>query len=343
MHTPSIRVLLLLMTLCVCASGCRDKGKKAPGTPEDAGVMTDEDVRSKRLPRGCAETLDQTTATGFYESVRCIFEGEDAVQVGVKDGVIGPIRVAVLQGSVLDRDGAPLSGVRVRVLHGEQYGETLTSEAGTYDLAVNGGGQITLVFEKDGYMRVQRHRDTRPRRFVPYPTVVLMPRNEVAGRVSLGSMQGPTLVRGPTEQDESGERAHAVLFEPGTRAMAKMPSGQDIALSDLSVRVTEVTVGERGPEAMPADLPPTSGYTYAIDLSIDEAESMGAVDVTFDPPLINYVDNFLGFPAGTTVPVGYFDEEEDAWHPSESGVVLDIVDIVGGAAVIDVDGGGKGG
>ena len=89
---------------------------------------------------------------------------------------------------------------------------------------------------------------------------------------------------------------------------------------------------------MPAELPPNVGYTYAVEFSADEALAAGAQDVVFDQPVISYVDNFLGFPAGTTVPVGYYDEEKAAWVPSESGVVLKIVAISGSLAELDVTG-----
>ena len=55
---------------------------------------------------------------------------------------------------------------------------------------------------------------------------------------------------------------------------------------------------------MPAPLPPTSGYTYALELTADEALAAGATHVTFDPPLAFYVENFLDFPVGEVVPAG---------------------------------------
>jgi RHS repeat-associated protein len=298
-------------------------------------------VSTHPLPRGCASVVDLTAATGFYESVRCLFEGSDPVQKGVAPGIIEPERVAVLQGRVTDKHGAPLEGVAVTVLHGAEYGQTLTGTQGTYDLAVNGGGQVTLKFAKLGFIRVQRQREVEPRRFAPFPEVALLAREPVAGTVALDAMQGPLLVRGTEQKDSDGARAHAVVFQPGTRAMAQMPSGEGIPLSNLSVRLTEFTVGERGVAAMPGDLPPTSAYTYALDLTVDEAESMGAKQVRFDPPLVNYTDNFLKFPAGTTVPVGYYDEDKSAWEPSESGIVIAIVGSSSGRAELDVTGDGR--
>lgn len=71
-------------------------------------------------------------------------------------------------------------------------------------------------------------------------------------------------------------------------------------LAALNVRATEYTVGSSGPSAMSAPLPPNSAYTYAVEFSVDEADSAGAKGVTFSQPIINYVENFLGFPAGNT-------------------------------------------
>ena len=52
------------------------------------------------------------------------------------------------------------------------------------------------------------------------------------------------------------------------------------------------------PRRCPASCPPTSGYTYAVELSVDEAVDAGATEVRFNQPVVNYVENFLGFPVG---------------------------------------------
>jgi hypothetical protein len=86
-----------------------------------------------------------------------------------------------------------------------------------------------------------------------------------------------------------------------------MPDGGRQPLTRLSVRATHYTVGENGPEAMPAALPPQSGYTFAVELSVDEALAAGATGVRFSRPVPFYVENFLNFPAGGVVPPGYYD------------------------------------
>jgi RHS repeat-associated protein len=99
-------------------------------------------------------------------------------------------------------------------------------------------------------------------------------------------------------------------------------------------------VGERGPEAMPGTLPATTSYTYAVELSVDEADAIGAHSVVFDRPVGFYLENFLDFPVGTVVPLGYYDRAKAAWIAADSGVVLGIVAHSGGLAAIDLDGDG---
>ncbi len=57
------------------------------------------------------------------------------------------------------------------------------------------------------------------------------------------------------------------------------------------MRHTEFTVGEKGPLAMPAELPVESAYTYALVFTADQALAAGAENVYFSQPLPFYVDN----------------------------------------------------
>ncbi|MEW8052519.1 MAG: RHS repeat-associated core domain-containing protein [Candidatus Thiodiazotropha sp.] len=92
---------------------------------------------------------------------------------------------------------------------------------------------------------------------------------------------------------------------------------------------------------MPAPLPPASGYTYAVELSADEAIAAGAKRVEFNQLLPLYVDNFLDFPVGQPVPIGYYDFELSAWVPSEDGRIVQILRIENGRAVLDTEGNGE--
>ncbi|MBN1575942.1 MAG: hypothetical protein JW913_05280 [Chitinispirillaceae bacterium] len=102
------------------------------------------------------------------------------------------------------------------------------------------------------------------------------------------------------------------------------------------MRATEYTVGEEGEKAMPAQLPPGVGYTYCVDLSAD-----GVDDVHFNQPVYLYLENFLNFPVGGIVPVGWYDKNRVAWIPADNGKIVQVVSIENNLAMIDVDGSGQ--
>jgi len=52
----------------------------------------------------------------------------------------------------------------------------------------------------------------------------------------------------------------------------------------------------------------------------------GAERVKFDKPVTVWVDNFLGFPVGEIVPVGYYDRDRAQWLPMKNGVVVRLLD-----------------
>jgi RHS repeat-associated protein len=93
---------------------------------------------------------------------------------------------------------------------------------------------------------------------------------------------------------------------------------------------------------MPGELPPTSGYTYAVELSADEAAAAGANEIRFDRPVPVYLENFLGFPAGTVVPAGYYDRSRAFWLAAgQDGRVIQVLSVTGGIASLDLDGSGQ--
>ena len=119
-----------------------------------------------------------------------------------------------------------------------------------------------------------------------------------------------------------------------------MPDGSSQPAEQLTLRLTEVTVGTNGPAAMPAPLPPTSAYTFCADFGADEAASVGARSIRFNQPVWGYVDNFIGLPVGTLVPNGYYDREKAAWVPQENGLAIEILGVSNGQAEVDLIGGG---
>src|SRR5207245_7782631 len=133
------------------------------------------------------------------------------------------------------------------------------------------------------------------------------------------SMTAPVVARGSRVSDSSGVRQATLVVPMGTSAVMRMPTGTMQPLPTAHIRATEFTVGDDGDKAMPAALPPQSAYTYAVELRADEA---GEAKVEFNQPLPFFVENFLGFPVGTTIPSGYYDETRGTWVADESGRVV---------------------
>ena len=97
-----------------------------------------------------------------------------------------------------------------------------------------------------------------------------------------------------------------MLFPAGTTAALVQPDGSTVPATTLSVRFTEYTVGPNGPKAMPGNLPPTSTYTYAVELGADEAVAkVNGRDVVFNQPVVFYVENFMHVPVGQIVPARF--------------------------------------
>ncbi|MBK9516044.1 MAG: PASTA domain-containing protein [Anaeromyxobacter sp.] len=283
------------------------------------------------VPAGVATTLAASTAF--------LYEGPDPIQTGVAPGTIRPERAAVLRGALWTRAGAPLSGARVRVVGHPELGETLSRADGRYDLAVNGGGTMTVSMEAEGYLPSQRQVVAPWAGFVSVPDVVLIPLDPAVTTVASGAI-ALQVARGTASSDDSGTRRSTVLFPAGTSASLLMPDGTTVPAPVLHFRSTEYTVGASGPEAMPGTLPASSAYTYAVELSADEGLAGGASHVVFSTPVVHYVENFLGFPAGTAVPYGWYDRDAGLWRAGENGVVLTVLGATGGAADVALDAGG---
>jgi RHS repeat-associated protein len=292
--------------------------------------------RSERCPQ---ETpLDLTVPTTLAGSTGFLYSGPDPVQTGVAPGTIEEHRAAVLRGRVTDRSGSPLAGVAVTVLHHPEFGRTRTRPDGVFDMVVNGGGPLTVDYVLSGYLPVQRQVQARWQEFNWLPDVVLIPYDPQVTRIDLNAAVAIQVAQGSVASDADGTRQATLFFTQGTQAHMVLPGGAAVGLASLHVRATEYTVGETGAQAMPAALPPWSGYTYAVELSADEAVAAGAVQVRFDRPVTFYVENFLGFPAGGIVPVGYYDRQAGRWVGSENGRVIRVLAVEGGLAELDTDG-----
>lgn len=276
----------------------------------------------------------------FFDRVRHLVDGGGARQRDVDLDALDPSRVIRVFGYVKDDSDAPLSGVRVELLSEDAspFGWTETRADGRFDLVVHAASRLVVRYRKEGFLESQRLlRPTRPNEHVAAPEVVLVPLDPIVTTVRAGEV---AIARGSRVDDGDGARQATLLFPEGLSASAELPDGTRVPLSTLSVRATEYTVGARGPARMPGTMPRQIAYTYAVELSVDEAESMGATGVAFDRPVPFYVDNFLGMPVGGVVPTGFYDRRRGEWIPVDDGRVIAIIGREGELATIDVDGDG---
>ena len=283
---------------------------------------------------------DATGFPTFMERIRYLFEGEPAIQRGVTPGYLTPSRVSVVRGRVRDAQGAPLAGVAVRVLGDDHTGWTWTAADGVFTIAIPGGGRQTIDLRLDGHLPVQRALNAPARDYGWIDDVVMTARDPIANPVDLtdGVMD---VARGSVEADDNGARQATLLFPPGITASMTLANGAVVPLEQMTVRATEYTVGEDGPEAMPGELPGNSAYTYAVELDVDEAVAAGAVQVDFSESVVVYLENYRDFPVGEWIPVGWFDRREGNWQARPNGRVVQIIAVEGGRALLDVDGDGN--
>jgi RHS repeat-associated protein len=316
--------------------------KVSIGTAVDYVVSLGPDTGLPPNPATIAPAVDPTVATTVSASTQFLYSGSNPIQTGVAPGTIEARRAAVIRGRVLADDNQALPGVIVTILNHPELGQTKTRSDGAYDLAVNGGGQLTVVFNKDGYLPSQRNVLNVPwQGYAVVEDAVLIAKDSKVTTLNLNSPEPMKVAQGSVVTDSDGQRQATLMIPQGVTAQVYNPDGTTRTVSQLHFRATEYTVGPDGPKKMPGPLPPTSGYTYAVELSADEAiTKIAGKDVLFSQPVPFYVDNFLNMPVGIQVPVAYWDKTKNAWIPSDDGKVIKILSITNGLADIDADGDG---
>lgn len=292
-------------------------------------------------PVTVAPPINPTVTTTLGAATQFLYTGPNPIQTGVAAGTIQMERAAVLRGRVIDHNGAALSRVKITVLDHPELGQTLSRADGRFDMAVNGGGLLTVQYEKVGYITSQRQMKVEWQQFEEYPDVALMGYDPQVTAIDLSTAIPIQVAQGSVMSDSDGSRRSVLMFKQGTTATMVLANNSTQGLVNLHVRTTEFTVGDMGNEAMPGDLPATSGYTYAVEFSVDEAVAAGAKAVQFNQPVINYLENFLNFPVGVNVPSGVYDRESGIWMPQASGRVVKILAINNGLADLDIDGNGQ--
>jgi RHS repeat-associated protein len=304
-------------------------------------TVNDDPVPPPPDPSTVAPPISKGVATTIGLATQFLYTGANPIQTGVAPGTIEPKRAAVLRGHVVGQGGAPLAKVKITIGNHPEYGQTYSRADGMFDIAVNGGGVLTLNYEKLGFLPVQRKNNVPWQDFVMLPDVVMMGYDPAVSFIDLSAAIPVQVAQGTAMTDGDGTRRSTLFFVQGTMATMKFANGSTQPLSQLHVRATEYTVGANGPKAMPGELPSTSAYTYAVEYSVDEAVAAGAATVTFSQPVIQYLENFLNFPVGTDVPAGSYDRTNSIWMPESSGRVVKILSVGGGQANLDLDGSGQ--
>ena len=292
-------------------------------------------------PEEIAPPVDSGVVTNLNTATEFIYTGDNPIQTGVVSDTIDARQVAVLRGRVLKPDNNPFPGVKITILDHPEFGYTYSRDDGLFDMVVNGGGLITINYDRQGSLPAQRQMDVPWQTYAWAPDVVLIPLDTNVTTVDLNqTAEDFVVVQGSVSVDGRGKRQSTLLFPQGIAAELVLPGGITQTITTLDVRATEYSVGENGVAAMPAELPPGVGFTYAAELSVDEALQAGAQAVQFDQPLINYVENFLGFATGDEVPAYTYDKDQAHWVPSPNGRVIEILGITSGMADLDTDGDG---
>ncbi len=254
---------------------------------------------------------------------------EDLVPTNATIKAYDPKRFSIVTGLITDRTGNPVSGIQVSIHGHAEYGSATTDNNGRYSLPLDGGTTFTMVYQMTGL--ITSHRQV----YVPWndiaisETVTLIAADSKATTVTFDG--NPTTVvthRSTPVTDSFGSRSMTMVFTGDNHAYVTDENGLETIATTITTRATEFDT----PESMPAVLPPTSAYTYCAELSAD-----GAKHVRFEKPVVTYVENFLGFPVGSIVPVGYYDRAKGTWVASDNGVVVRLLDTNGDGIVDALD------
>ncbi|XP_011500847.1 PREDICTED: teneurin-a isoform X2 [Ceratosolen solmsi marchali] len=116
------------------------------------------------------------TAT-FYQRVKFLIEDNSVQSYARIDeysenafwSSFKPRRVAVMRGQVVTEQGLGIIDVRVSIDKDQKFGFTLTRAGGWFDILVNGGGAVTLQFQRSPFKPMTRTV------FVPWNQIVVLP------------------------------------------------------------------------------------------------------------------------------------------------------------------------
>ncbi len=356
--------LLLLASALLTVAACGNKGGSPKGQGQETPVETDckdgadndgdgfadcEDLDCRVAGKACelAPPLDRTVATTVWEAAQFLFSGKDPVQKGTSSKRFERKRIAIVRGRVVGRSGEPLGGVKVEVAGQPKWGYTVTRPDGLFDLAVNGGSQLLLSMSRDGFLTAERAVRPDWQSYESAPEVGLVEEGKAVTRVAVDA-SGEQAAEGDVVEDDFGKRRPVAVFVSGTKATARLPDGSEQALGELHVRLAEYPFERPAADDLdePARFsagtaPHAGGLSWGVEATIDEAQALGATTVQFSDPVSLLVENFLGLPVGSPVPLGYYQRGKGDWQPEGAGRVIQIIDVAGDEASVDTDGDGQ--
>src|SRR6478736_889041 len=326
------------------------KTGNCPGGTCSAGVC----VQSGSFPAssGIDNTVPPSPGSIFAAIYNAGANGQTGVSLGTGPGQLNPDHSAHLFGTVaLSVPSDSLTNVKVVVLNHPESGQTFVRSDGKFDMVANGGAPLVLRFTKEGYLPVDRSATPIWGAGAHIDHVVMVKldapmANPQTGSssVALNTSSFQDVAASTITADPRGARTARLLFQPNTTATAissTVPGGTTTTLSGaITVRATEFTVGDSAAALarMPAPLPPTVLYTYALEYTVDQAPN--AASVEFAPPVFAYLENFIGTPTGYNVPDGYYDRDKTAWLPEPNGKALAVVGYDTNGTIIDITGDG---
>jgi YD repeat-containing protein len=290
------------------------------------------------LPEPVAPVLDPTQVPLPWQEWNFLYRdtlGHPAVQTGVTT-TFDNRRISHLSGNVIGQSLRPLVNAKVSVFGHPEYGSTRTRANGEWDLVVNSGGNLDMVFSKEGLFTVHRLVSTLPRKSIRCPQVRMVTPSAMETVIDAsGASTSSQVAQGDPQEDRNGFRQPSLIIPAGIKAfLIHTPDSVTLTTpaQSLGLRLTEYTVGPKGAISVPASLPDNAANTYTLEISSDEARVMKASQVKFSDSVALYTNNYLDFPVGTKVPLGWYDREKGLWIPAANGQVLRIVGIVNGRA-----------
>jgi hypothetical protein len=180
------------------------------------------DLLHNRPPAAKIEAADNNIPPSFFHQVRFLIEGDKPVQSYAKPEFYDQRRAAVVRGRVTTAAGEGIIGVRVsvdRTRGASNYGFTLTRPGGWFDMLVNGGGGVTLQFQRSPFRPLTRTVRVPWHRIQIIEPIVMA----AAGSGNSGG-SGGSIAR-EDEEDSLAAVANAIRFSaPCLAHHTKLPS-----------------------------------------------------------------------------------------------------------------------